>query len=60
MNFSLSRQNRTNVLNATQGAFNLTSILKHNLLEDDGIEDMHFYTVAFNNHKRAVLEKMEQ
>ena len=23
--------------------FNLTSILRQNLLEDDGIEDMHFY-----------------
>ena len=29
------------------------------MLEDDGIEDMHFYQVAFNNHKGRVLRKME-
>ena len=29
------------------------------MLEDEGIEDMHFYIVAFNNHKRNILKKME-
>jgi len=28
------------------------------LLEDDGIEDLHFYQVAFNKHTEDVLNKM--
>lgn len=40
-------------------ALNLTSLLKSNLLEDDGIEDLHFYYVAFNKHRDRVLKKME-
>jgi hypothetical protein len=39
--------------------FNLTRILKKNLLEDDGMEDMHFYIVAFQNHRQNIIEKME-
>jgi hypothetical protein len=27
---------------------NLSSLLKSNILEEDGIEDMHFYFVSFN------------
>ena len=27
---------------------NLSSLLKSNLLDDDGIEDLHFYFVSFN------------
>jgi hypothetical protein len=27
---------------------NLTSLLKSNLLDEDGIEDVHFYFVSFN------------
>jgi hypothetical protein len=30
------------------------------MLEDDGIEDLHFYYVAFNKHKDDVLKKMEK
>lgn len=29
------------------------------MLEEDGIEDMHFYQVAINNHKRNLLVKHE-
>lgn len=29
-------------------ALNLSSLLKSNILEEDGIEDMHFYFVTFN------------
>ena len=43
----------------TQGPFNLTNILKHNLLEDDGVEDMHFYLVAFKSHYMQTLKKIE-
>jgi len=31
--------------------FNLSSLLKANLLDEDGIEDLHFYFVSFNQHK---------
>ena len=30
------------------------------MLEDDGIEDLHFYYVAFNKHRDRLLKKMEQ
>ena len=26
-----------------------------NLLEEDGIEDLHFYFVEFNQHKRQIM-----
>lgn len=29
------------------------------MLEDDGIEDLHFYYVVFNKHKEKLLKKME-
>lgn len=28
-------------------------------MEDDGIEDLHFYFVSFNNHKSRVLVNQE-
>ena len=35
-------------------------MLRHqNLLEEDGIEDLHFYFVSFNNHKTRVLYNQE-
>lgn len=39
---------------------NLTSLLKNNLLDEDGIEDLHFYFVSFNQHKKGVLGKFER
>jgi hypothetical protein len=40
--------------NKTQ--MNLSNMLRHqNLLEEDGIEDLHFYFVQFNLHKRMIL-----
>jgi hypothetical protein len=39
---------------------NITGLLKSNFLEEDGIEDMHFYFVAFSNHKQGLLVKQEQ
>lgn len=36
---------------------NLTQMLKEqNLLEEDGIEDLHFYFVQFNLHKRLIMQ----
>ena len=41
--------------NKTQ--MNLSNMLRHqNLLEEDGIEDLHFYFVSFNLHKRMILK----
>ena len=34
---------------------NLTSLLRQNLLEEDGIEDLHFYFVSFQQHKKQIL-----
>ena len=28
-------------------------------MEDDGIEDLHFYFVSFNNHQQKVLNNQE-
>ncbi len=42
-----------------KGNLNLTSLLKCNLLDEDGIEDLHFYFVTFNQHKKGVLAKFE-
>jgi hypothetical protein len=39
---------------------NITGLLKSNFLEEDGIEDMHFYLVAISNHKQGLLVKQEQ
>ncbi len=39
---------------------NLSSLLKsHHLLEEDGIEDLHFYFVSFNHHKQGILKQHE-
>jgi len=36
----------------------LSHMLKNqNLLEDDGIEDLHFYFVEFNQHKRLIVRQ---
>ena len=37
-------------------ALNLSSLLKSNLLDEDGIEDLHFYFVTFNKHKNDILK----
>ena len=34
---------------------NLTSLLRQNLLEEDSIEDLHFYFVSFQQHKKQIL-----
>ena len=40
---------------------NLTSLLKtSNILDEDGIEDLHFYFVSFNQHKNGILKMQEQ
>ena len=38
------------------GALNLSCLLRQNLLEEDGIEDLHFYFVSFNQHKQQIME----
>ena len=30
------------------------------MLDDDGIEDLHFYFVSFNNHKSKLLQIHEK
>lgn len=40
---------------------NLTSLLKSsNILDEDGIEDLHFYFVSFNQHKNGILKLQER
>ena len=40
---------------------NLSQLIKsQNILEEDGIEDLHFYFVSFNNHKGRVLAMQEK
>ena len=43
--FTLAKTGLLNNLNLSQ------LIRSHNFLEEDGIEDLHFYFVSFNNHK---------
>jgi PBP1b-binding outer membrane lipoprotein LpoB len=38
---------------------NLSSLLKSHLLDDDGIEDLHFYFVSFNHHRQGILKQHE-
>lgn len=39
---------------------NLSSMLKsQNLLEEDGLEDLHFYFVEFNQHKRLIMQRQK-
>lgn len=47
--FTLAKTGLLNNLNLSQ------LIRSQNILEEDGIEDMHFYFVSFNNHKSKVL-----
>jgi len=35
---------------------NLSSLIRQNLLEEDGIEDLHFYFVSFQQHKKQILQ----
>lgn len=35
---------------------NLSHLLQNNLLEEDGIEDLHFYFVSFNQHKKLIIQ----
>ena len=39
---------------------NLTHLLRSNLLEEDGIEDLHFYFVSFQQHKKLILQHQNQ
>ena len=39
---------------------NLSQLIRsQNILEEDGIEDLHFYFVSFNNHKSKLLYNQE-
>ena len=40
---------------AKTGGINLSSLIRQNLLEEDGIEDLHFYFVSFEQHKKQIL-----
>jgi hypothetical protein len=50
--FTLAKTGKLNNLN-------LSSLLKSNLLDEDGIEDLHFYFVSFNQHKQGILKQHE-
>ena len=45
-----SSLNENNTLAKT--GINLSSLIRQNLLEEDGIEDLHFYFVSFQQHKK--------
>ena len=49
-----SSLNENNTLAKT--GINLTSLIRQNLLEEDGIEDLHFYFVSFQQHKKQILQ----
>ena len=48
-----SSLNENNTLAKT--GINLSSLIRQNLLEEDGIEDLHFYFVSFQQHKKQIL-----
>ena len=40
---------------------NLSQLIRsQGILDEDGIEDIHFYFVSFNNHKSKLLELQEK
>ena len=47
--------NENNTTTLAKTGINLTSLLRQNLLEEDGIEDLHFYFVSFQQHKKQIL-----
>lgn len=47
--FTMAKTGLLNNLNLSQ------LIRSQNILEEDGIEDLHFYFVSFNNHKSKIL-----
>lgn len=51
--FTLAKTGLLNNLNLSQ------LIRSQGILEDDGIEDLHFYFVSFNNHKSKLLHAQE-
>ena len=51
--FTLAKTGLLNNLNLSQ------LIRQQGILEDDGIEDMHFYSVSFNNHNSKLLHARE-
>ncbi len=51
--FTLAKTGLLNNLNLSQ------LIRSQNILEEDGIEDLHFYFVSFHNHKAKLLYNQE-
>ena len=51
--FTLAKTGLLNNLNLSQ------LIRSQNILDDDGIEDLHFYFVSFNQHKQRLLRTHE-
>lgn len=52
--FTLAKTGLLNNLNLSQ------LIRSQNILDDDGIEDLHFYFVSFNQHKSRLLYNHEK
>jgi hypothetical protein len=56
----LAKTNQYRYGGAGMNNLNLSSLLKQShLLDDDGIEDLHFYFVSFNQHKQGILKQHE-
>jgi len=39
---------------------NVAQLLKSKAFEDEGLEDMHFYMVAFKGNSRRIVDKVER
>ena len=51
-----SSLNEANPTTLAKTGINLSHLLRQNLLEEDGIEDLHFYFVSFQQHKKLILK----
>lgn len=58
-NFGESTNEMSLAKTGKMNQLNLTSLLKLNILDEDGIEDVHFYFVSFNQHKTQILKLHE-
>lgn len=57
---STLNENMNNGTTLAKTGINLSNLLRSNLLEEDGIEDLHFYFVSFNQHKKLILNHQKQ
>jgi hypothetical protein len=48
-----------NISLGKNGNLNLSQLIKSNIVDDDGLEDVHFYKVAICNHQSDMIMKAE-